>query len=115
MTYKYSEDAILQELREYVESTYGQHYSSESGVQSLDLIIASGHGAGFCVGSIIKYAARYGKKEGHNRKDLLKILHYGIFLLHIHDTIIAPENSQGVLDGDHEKEAKEVRELFEED
>ena len=45
----------------------------------------AGHGTGFCMGNIMKYAKRYGNKEGRNRKDLLKILHYGIIMLHIHD------------------------------
>ena len=29
---------------------------------------------------------RYGKKDGKNRKDLLKIIHYAIIMLHVHDT-----------------------------
>ena len=44
-----------------------------------------GHGEGFCMGNILKYAQRYGRKNGHNRADLMKILHYGIIMLHIHD------------------------------
>jgi hypothetical protein len=48
-------------------------------------VIDAGHGVGFCVGNIIKYAQRYGKKGGYNRKDLMKIIHYAIFLLHTHD------------------------------
>ena len=31
----------------------------------------------------MKYAQRYGKKEGKNRKDLLKVVHYAIMALHI--------------------------------
>jgi hypothetical protein len=38
------------------------------------------------LGNIMKYAKRYGNKDGKNRKDLLKILHYGIIMLNIHDT-----------------------------
>ncbi len=34
----------------------------------------------------LKYAQRYGRKGGKNRADLMKILHYGIIMLHIHDT-----------------------------
>ena len=32
----------------------------------------SGHGEGFCIGNILKYSQRYGKKDGKNRNDLLK-------------------------------------------
>ena len=40
---------------------------------------------GFVYGNVLKYTQRYGKKEGKNRKDLLKILHYAIIALHVHD------------------------------
>ena len=48
----------------------------------------AGHGAGFTIGNIIKYAQRYGKKGTPEdyRKDLMKVLHYGIMALHVHDT-----------------------------
>jgi len=45
----------------------------------------SGHGEGFCIGNILKYSQRYGKKDGKNRNDLLKVIHYGIMALHNHD------------------------------
>lgn len=83
--FKYDEKKILSELGEYVASTYGQHYVGDDNIQAVDLIMASGHGIGFFIGDIIKYASRYGKKKGQERKDILKILHYGMFLLHLHD------------------------------
>lgn len=82
--YKYSEDRILKELQSYVDSTYDEHYSQNK-FQATEFIMDSGHGEGFCIGNIMKYAQRYGKKEGYNRKDLLKVLHYGIMALHNHD------------------------------
>ena len=82
--YKYSEDRILKELKEYVDATYGEHYSQNK-FQATEFIMDSGHGDGFCIGNIMKYAQRYGKKDGYNRKDLLKVLHYGIMALHNHD------------------------------
>jgi len=82
--YKYSEDRILKEVKEYVDKTYSQHYSQNK-FQASEFIIDSGHGEGFCIGNILKYAQRYGKKNGYNRDDLLKILHYGIMALHNHD------------------------------
>ncbi len=48
-------------------------------------MIDSGHGEGFCIGNIMKYAQRYGKKNGKDRKDLLKVIHYGIMALYNHD------------------------------
>jgi len=82
--YKYKEDLILKEVEEYVKLTYGQHYSQDR-IQATEFIIDSGHGEGFCIGNIIKYAQRYGKKEGKNRKDLLKVIHYAIMALSINE------------------------------
>ena len=47
------------------------------------LVIDAGHGEGFCVGNIMKYAMRYGKKDGKSQKDLLKIIHYALIALHL--------------------------------
>ena len=33
------------------------------------------------MGNILKYAQRYGKKEGKNKKDLMKVIHYAIIQL----------------------------------
>ena len=84
INYKYSEDRIIKELDLYVKSTYGQHYSSNN-FQATEFIIDGGHGEGFCIGNILKYAQRYGKKNGKDRKDLLKVIHYGIIALHINN------------------------------
>ena len=84
--YKFNEDNLVQELIEYVDKTYGQHYATDK-YQATDIIIDSGHGTGFCLGNVIKYAKRYGNKgtpEDH-RKDIMKILHYALIQLDIHD------------------------------
>jgi hypothetical protein len=80
--FKFEEDKILKEVYDYVAATYDGHYSFNK-FQSTEFIIDSGHGEGFCMGNIIKYCQRYGKKEGRNRKDLLKVVHYAIMALYI--------------------------------
>ena len=82
--YKYDEGKILKELQEYVDATYQEHYSQNK-FQATEFIMDSGHGEGFCIGNIMKYAQRYGKKNGYNRNDLLKVVHYGIMALNNHD------------------------------
>ena len=84
--YKYQEDRILKELAEYIDNTYDQHYSQNK-YQATEFILDAGHGGGFCIGNILKYAQRYGKKGTREdaRKDLLKVIHYGIIALHNHD------------------------------
>lgn len=82
--YKYHEDTILKEISDYIDTTYKGHYVGEDNVQSLDLILATGHATGFNVGNLLKYGSRYGKKRGYNRDDLLKAIHYAIFELYNH-------------------------------
>lgn len=84
--YKYNEDKFLKELSEYIDNTYGEHYSQNK-YQSTEFLIDSGHGKGFTIGNVMKYAQRYGKKGSIEdwRKDLLKVLHYAIIALHVHD------------------------------
>ena len=82
--YKYDEDRLLSDVRDYIDDTYVQHYSHNN-FQATEFIMDSGHGEGFCIGNIMKYAQRYGKKNGKDRKDLLKVVHYGIMALHNHD------------------------------
>ena len=84
MDYKFNEDKYLEELKKYLKTTYDEHYAKNK-YQATDVIIDSGHGVGFCLGNIFKYAKRYGLKNGYARSDLLKILHYTIIALHVHD------------------------------
>ena len=82
---KYSEDAIIKELKDYITRTYQQHYSAGSDkIQTLDLIEACGDGEAFCRSNILKYASRYDKK-GTARRDIMKILHYAVLLMHFND------------------------------
>ena len=83
--YKYSEEAILKELTDYISGTYNQHYSAgDDKIQTLDLIEACGDGEAFCRSNILKYASRYDKK-GTARRDIMKILHYAVLLMHFND------------------------------
>ena len=83
--YKYSEDKILKELQDYISGTYNAHYSSgDDKIQTLDLIEACGDGESFCRSNILKYASRYDKK-GTARRDIMKILHYAVLLMHFND------------------------------
>ena len=84
INYKYNEGNTLSELKEYIDSTYDEHYSKNK-FQATEFIIDGGHGEGFCIGNIMKYAQRYGKKGGKNRRDLLKVIHYGIIALYINE------------------------------
>lgn len=85
MQWKYNEEAILNELRDYISKTYDQHYSAgDDRIQTLDLIEACGDGEAFCRSNILKYASRYDKK-GSARMDIMKVLHYAVLLMNFND------------------------------
>ena len=79
---KYNEDKSIEEVLEYIQSTYGKHYTSESGVQTQDLLETMDIAEEFCLGNAIKYLSRFGKKNGKNEKDLLKAMHYIVLVMH---------------------------------
>ena len=79
---KYNEDKILKEIGEYIANTYGEHYSTtKEGMQVQDMLRHLDIDKDFCQANAIKYLCRYGKKDGKNRKDLLKAIHYIVLLL----------------------------------
>jgi len=86
--YKFNEDNTIEQIKRYIDRTYEQHYANGK-YQATDMIIDAGHGDGFCIWNIMKYAMRYGKKpdpitdEYKNQGDLLKIIHYAIIALHL--------------------------------
>ena len=84
--YKYNEDNSLAEITAYINDTYSEHYSKNK-YQATEFIIDSGHGTGFCIGNVMKYAQRYARKGSRDdwKKDLLKVIHYAIIQLHVHE------------------------------
>ena len=83
MNRKYNEEEYLKEISDYIAHTYRGHYSVGN-VQTLDLIDSVGDAEAFCRSNVLKYASRYDRK-GSARKDIIKIIHYGILLLHFND------------------------------
>ena len=84
--FKYHEEEILKDIREYVSGTYKGHYTGNSHeyrkVQTIDLMASKDLAASFCQANILKYGSRYGNKDGKNKKDLMKVIHYAMLLLH---------------------------------
>ena len=86
LDYKYNEGKLIDEIQSYVDATYEQHYSRNK-FQATEFIIDAGHGTGFNIGNMMKYTQRYGRKgdPAEWRKDLLKVIHYAIMQLYVHD------------------------------
>ena len=80
--FKYHEEEILKDIEEYVSGTYQGHYTGKShefrNVQTIDLMASKELASSFCQANILKYGSRYGNKDGRNKKDLLKVIHYAM-------------------------------------
>ena len=85
--FKFNEDTYIDEISDYITATYSQHYSKNH-FQASEFIYDAGHGTGFNMGNVMKYAQRYGNKGTREdyRKDLMKVIHYAILQLHVHDS-----------------------------
>ena len=92
--YVFDEGKYLSEIWDAIDKTYSSHYAQNK-IQSTEFISDAGHGEGFCIGNIIKYAQRYGKKEGFNPADLMKIIHYAIMLYGVNHTIVLDGEEYG--------------------
>jgi hypothetical protein len=92
--YRYNEGDLLRQITDYVNSTYDEHYSQNK-FQATEFIIDGGHGEGFTIGNILKYAQRYGHKGTPTdwRKDLMKVIHYAIIAMYVHDKEYTEEDA----------------------
>ena len=97
--FKYHEEEILKDIQEYVSQTYQGHYTGKSheyrNVQTIDLMASKELAAGFCQANILKYGSRYGNKDGKNKKDLMKVIHYAMLLLHFDNHYGEPSMPSG--------------------
>ena len=97
--FKYHEEEILKDIQEYVSGTYQGHYTGKSheyrNVQTIDLMASKELAAAFCQANILKYGSRYGNKNGKNKKDLMKVIHYAMLLLHFDEHYGTPSMPSG--------------------
>ena len=100
--YKYHESEIIKEIEDYVSGTYNGHYTGDTheyrNVQTIDLMAARSLASAFCQSNILKYGSRYGSKDGKNKKDLLKVIHYAMLLLHFDEHYGKPSITTGNID-----------------
>ena len=99
---KYHEKEILKDVEEYVSRTYNGHYTGTKheyrNVQTIDLMASRDLASDFCQANILKYGSRYGSKDGRNKKDLLKVIHYAMLLLHFDEHYGKPSVTSGNID-----------------
>jgi len=80
--YKYDEGLILQDFLAYIDKTYGEHYKVSDNIECFDAWIALGDATTTFRDTAIKYLWRYGKKNGNNKADLTKAMHYILLMMY---------------------------------
>ena len=87
-------------IKNYIGGTYDQHYSTtKDGFQVQDMLRQLDIDKDFCQANAIKYLCRYGKKDGKNRKDLLKAIHYIVLLMSSEDGNLSEEQIKQQIEG----------------
>jgi len=82
--YKFAENQIIADFQDYIDKTYGEHYkTNEDNVECFDAWIALGDSTATFRNTALKYLWRYGKKNGNNKADLMKALHYTLMCLYV--------------------------------
>ena len=83
ISYKYAEDKILKDLKTYLDKTYTEHYAADNNIECFDAWIALGDSTPTFRNTALKYLWGYGKKNGNNKQDLMKALHYIFMCLYV--------------------------------
>jgi hypothetical protein len=84
LEYKYAEDRIIADFHNYIDSTYQEHYKTEEQeIECFDVWIALGESTPTFRNTALKYLWRYGKKNGNDKSDLMKALHYTLMCLYV--------------------------------
>ena len=100
--YKYHESEIINDIEDYVSGTYNGHYTGTKheyrNVQTIDLMASRDLASDFCQANILKYGSLYGSKDGKNKKDLMKVIHYAMLLLHFDEHYGKPSITSGNID-----------------
>lgn len=80
--YKYNEHHILSDLKNYIDKTYDQHYKKDNNIECFDAWIARGTASTTFLDTAEKYLWRYGSKNGKDKDDLMKTLHYVMLIIY---------------------------------
>lgn len=83
--YQFNEKEIVNLLMDHIDRTYEGHYVSNDAQQTIGFIMKNSKSLDYLKGNVIKYVSRYGKKDGMNKKDLLKAMHYLVWMYYFSD------------------------------
>lgn len=83
---QYNYELALQDVKEHIDGFRTRnYYSSKGGAEVIDLLRTEHLLEGFCIGNVMKYITRLGKKSDEKRPDIMKCFHYLVILLILED------------------------------
>jgi hypothetical protein len=97
INYKFDEENICKEILNFIDKTYSGHYSGKRGekIQVTEFSLSHCKSPEDALRfNILKYAARYGSKEGYNKNDLLKSAHYLVMMINYHNKYLSKESEK---------------------
>lgn len=83
--WQFEEPRVLKELEEHLKGTYGEHYVGVDDLQTAHVFESLGTMGTTARDNAIKYLMRYGRKDGYNKKDLLKAMHMISWMIYYGD------------------------------
>lgn len=86
VTGRFNEEEFLSELRTHLEKTYDEHYI-QGDRQVIENVMDGMNSLEFLTGTVQTYIARYGKKQGYNKADLFKAVHFILFMWYYTDKL----------------------------
>ncbi len=83
---EYNYEKVLDDVKGHVDRfRKSNYYASLGGTEVIDLLRSEQLLEGFCIGNIVKYVTRLGKKDVEKNPDIMKAFHYLILLLILED------------------------------
>ena len=110
--YKYKEDSYVSDIKSYLDNTYGEHYVAKD-IQVVDIWESLGSLESTARDTAIKYLCRYGKKDGKNKKDLLKAIHYIILMMYASEEEQKREKLSALQQRPLDPQMQDIRDAYE--
>ncbi len=83
---EYNYEKALEDVKDHIDRfRSSNYYASLGGTEVIDLLRTEQLLEGFCIGNVLKYVTRLGKKEVQKNTDIMKAFHYLVILLILED------------------------------
>ena len=79
---EYNFEKALEDVKDHIDRfRKSNYYAAVGGTEVIDLLRTEQLLEGFCIGNVLKYVTRLGKKDVEKNPDIMKAFHYLVLLL----------------------------------